>query len=68
MVPLESVADGEQNTIDAEKYRIDNDLSPVQLAERKNTWSAPPFKATRGTLYNYIKTVKTSSDVCVTDE
>ena len=26
------------------------------------------FKATRGTLYKYIKTVKSASDGCVTDE
>lgn len=29
---------------------------------------APPFKATRGTLYKYIKSVKSASEGCVTDE
>ena len=31
-------------------------------------WKAPPFKANRGTLYKYIKNVKTASEGCVTDE
>ncbi len=30
--------------------------------------NAPPLKATRGTLYKYIKCVKTASEGCVTDE
>jgi dihydroxy-acid dehydratase len=28
----------------------------------------PPYKAMRGTLYKYIKSVKNASDGCVTDE
>ena len=28
----------------------------------------PPYKASRGTLYKYIKNVKTASEGCVTDE
>jgi dihydroxy-acid dehydratase len=28
----------------------------------------PPYKATRGTLYKFIKNVKTASEGCVTDE
>ncbi len=32
------------------------------------TWKAPPYKATRGTLYKYIKNVKSASEGCVTDE
>jgi dihydroxy-acid dehydratase len=28
----------------------------------------PPYKATRGTLYKYIKNVKPASEGCVTDE
>ena len=31
-------------------------------------WKAPPYKATRGTLYKYIKNVKSASEGCVTDE
>jgi dihydroxy-acid dehydratase len=28
----------------------------------------PPYKATRGTLYKYIRLVKDASEGCVTDE
>jgi len=28
----------------------------------------PPYKSDRGTLFKYIKNVKTASDGCVTDE
>ena len=60
--------DGDQITIDAEKNRLDVALSDAELAKRKAAFKAPPFKATRGTLYKYIKTVKSASEGCVTDE
>ncbi len=66
--PIALAKDGDRITIDAEKNRIDIDLPPAELAARKKAWIAPPFKATRGTLYKYIKTVKTASEGCVTDE
>jgi dihydroxy-acid dehydratase len=66
--PIALAKDGDKITIDAEKNRIDIALPPEELAARKKAWIAPPFKATRGTLYKYIKTVKTASEGCVTDE
>ena len=60
--------DGDSITIDAEANRIDVDLSDAELAQRKSAWAAPAFKAQRGTLYKYIKTVKSASEGCVTDE
>lgn len=60
--------DGDSITIDAEANRIDVDLSDADLAQRKSAWAAPAFKAQRGTLYKYIKTVKSASEGCVTDE
>jgi len=38
------------------------------MSKRKAAWTMPPYKATRGTLYKYIKNVKNASDGCVTDE
>ena len=55
-------------TLDAEKNRLDVDLTDKQLEQRRSEWVAPPYKATRGTLYRYIKTVKSASEGCVTDE
>jgi len=59
---------GDQITIDAEKNRIDVDLSDEELENRRKNWNAPAYKFNRGTLYKYIKNVKSASEGCVTDE
>jgi dihydroxy-acid dehydratase len=66
--PIALVKDGDRITIDAEANRIDVALSEEELAKRRAEWKAPPLKATRGTLHKYIKTVKSASEGCVTDE
>jgi dihydroxy-acid dehydratase len=62
------VQDGDIVRIDAERRSIDVDLDDAELAARRARWAAPPLKATRGTLYKYIKNVKSASEGCVTDE
>jgi dihydroxy-acid dehydratase len=66
--PIALVQNGDQITIDAEANRIDIALSADELARRRAAFKVPPFKHTRGTLYKYIKNVKTASEGCVTDE
>ena len=66
--PLALIQNGDRITIDAETNRLDVDLSDEALAKRKAAWIAPPLKATRGTLFKYIKNVKSASEGCVTDE
>ena len=66
--PLALVENGDIVTIDADSNRLDMDVSDEELAKRKAAWTQPPFKATRGTLFKYIKTVKSASEGCVTDE
>jgi dihydroxy-acid dehydratase len=66
--PLALVRTGDRITVDAERRRIDVDLSEQEMADRRAQWVAPPLKATRGTLYKYIKNVKSASEGCVTDE
>ncbi len=66
--PIALVHDGDAITIDADKNRIDVALSDSELAKRRAAWQAPPYKFTRGTLYKYIKNVKSASEGCVTDE
>ncbi|MEL6106819.1 MAG: dihydroxy-acid dehydratase [Planctomycetota bacterium] len=66
--PLGLLRDGDVVTIDAETNSLDVEVSDDEMAVRREAWSAPPLKATRGTLYKYIKTVKTASEGCVTDE
>ena len=66
--PLALIQDNDHITIDAQQNRLDVRVSDAELAKRKQAWSAPPLKATRGTLYKYIKNVKSASEGCVTDE
>ncbi len=66
--PIALVVNGDQVTIDAVKNTIIVDVSDGELAARRTTWTAPPYKAIRGTLYKYIKNVKSASQGCVTDE
>ncbi len=66
--PIALAKDGDRITIDADTNRLDIDVSDQEMAKRKAAWKAPPLKATRGTLYKYIKNVKSASEGCVTDE
>jgi dihydroxy-acid dehydratase len=66
--PLALVQDNDHVTIDAEKNQLVVSVSDEELAKRRAAWVAPALKATRGTLYKYIKNVKSASEGCVTDE
>ncbi len=66
--PLALVENGDGVTIDADGKRIDMDVSDEELARRRDAWVAPPLKHTRGTLGRYIRTVRSASLGCVTDE
>ena len=66
--PIALVRDGDVITLDAERNSIDVDIKETELKSRRTSWSAPPYKYSRGTLYKYIKNVKNASEGCVTDE
>jgi len=66
--PIALVQDGDIVTLDANRNLLAVDVSDQELAKRLAAWVAPPLKATRGTLYKYIKNVKSASEGCVTDE
>ncbi len=66
--PLALVQTGDQITIDANNNTLDVHLSDEELTRRREAWTPPPYKYTRGTLYKYIKNVKSASEGCVTDE
>ncbi|HHH36633.1 MAG TPA: dihydroxy-acid dehydratase [Gammaproteobacteria bacterium] len=66
--PIALVRDGDRITIDARSNTLEVALSDEELARRRAAWEMPPYKATRGTLYKYIKNVKDASSGCVTDE
>jgi dihydroxy-acid dehydratase len=66
--PIALVRDGERITIDAEKNELSMDVPSAEIEKRRKEWTAPPLKATRGTLAKYIRLVKSASEGCVTDE
>ncbi|MEX0601544.1 MAG: dihydroxy-acid dehydratase, partial [Rhodothermales bacterium] len=66
--PIAFVRDGDVVTIDADNRSIDVDVSEGEMNRRKADWSAPAYKATRGTLRKYIKCVRPADVGCVTDE
>jgi dihydroxy-acid dehydratase len=66
--PIGLIRDGDIIVIDAVRNTLDVELTEDELTHRKKEWQMPPYKATRGTLYKYIKNVKTASEGCVTDE
>ena len=66
--PIALVQNGDTISIDAKKNSIELDVPADEIATRRAVWTAPPLKATRGTLYKYIKNVQPASVGCVTDE
>ena len=66
--PIALVQEGDVITIDAERNRLDVAVAGEELQRRRERWQRPAYKATRGTLYKYIKNVRDASQGCVTDE
>jgi dihydroxy-acid dehydratase len=66
--PIALLRDGDVITIDAEKNELSVAVGDADMATRKAAWTMPPYKATRGALHKFIKTVKNASEGCVTDE
>ncbi|KAL2914570.1 dihydroxy-acid dehydratase ilv3 [Polyrhizophydium stewartii] len=65
--PIALVRDGDRITIDAETKKIELHISDDELAARKLMWEMPPYKATSGTLYKFIKNTSNASLGCTTD-
>lgn len=62
------VRNGDVIRIDAEKRSMDVlGVDDAEWDRRRGEWSAPPLKASQGTLYKYIKAVTSASLGCVTD-
>ncbi|MEE8580197.1 MAG: dihydroxy-acid dehydratase [Myxococcota bacterium] len=66
--PIALVQNGDPIRIDAKTHKVDLEVSESELERRRAAWTPPPLKATRGTLYKYIKNVRSASEGCVTDE
>ncbi len=66
--PIALIRNGDVITLDAQQNLINVDISEDEMEIRRKAWSMPPYKTERGTLYKYIKNVKSASEGCVTDE
>ena len=65
--PIALVDQGDDILIDAVARTITLAVPDAELARRREAWTAPPLKASRGTLAKYIRTVSSASSGCVTD-
>jgi len=65
--PIALVREGDRVTIDAERRRLDVDLSEAELARRRASWKPHAPAYTSGVLAKYAKLVSSSSLGAVTD-
>ncbi len=65
---LAIIQDGDEISIDANQKFLQLNVPQAEIEKRLKAWTAPAYKATKGTLYKYIKTVSNASEGCVTDE
>ena len=65
--PIALLRDGDIITIDDETHELTVALSDEELQHRAHDWVQPPFQASSGTLWKYIKLVDDASHGCVTD-
>jgi len=65
--PVALIENGDTITLDAEKNLIHVDLRDDELAQRKAAWTEPPYKYQSGTLYKFIRNVRSASEGCITD-
>jgi len=66
--PIALVRNGDIISIDAVRNTLDVKVPESEMTARRAAWTMPPYKASRGTLYKFIKNVKNASEGCVTDE
>ncbi len=66
--PIALAKDGDKVVIDSQNGTINLLVDSKEMEARRAAWKRPPYKVTRGTLYKYIKNVKSASEGCVTDE
>ena len=59
--PIALVRDGDVVVIDIACGRLDVDVPPAELAERRRSWIAPPSKHARGWLSRYERVVTNAS-------
>lgn len=66
--PIAFVKNGDHITIDATTRELTLHITDEEMAARKAAWVQPAPRFTTGMLGKYIRTVKSASEGCVTDE
>lgn len=66
--PIALVHNGDRITIDATNRLLTLHISDEEMAHRKSEWKQPAPSFTKGVLGKYIRSVKSASEGCVTDE
>jgi dihydroxy-acid dehydratase len=66
--PIALVHDGDPIRIDAKQRRIDLEVPADELARRRARFAPPAPRVTRGVLGRYVRSVRSASEGCVTDE
>ncbi|MEA2534121.1 MAG: dihydroxy-acid dehydratase, partial [Actinomycetota bacterium] len=64
--PIALVADGDEIVLDVPGRRLDLVVPGDELARRRETWSPPPPRYTRGALEKYARTVSSAARGAVT--
>ena len=67
-ISIALVKDGDKITIDANTRQLTLHISDEEMATRKSQWVQPEPRFTKGVLGKYIRSVKSASEGCVTDE
>lgn len=65
--PIAVVQDGDTITINAERNRIDMDVSDKEIERRLGDWKKPEMVVTRGVLAKYARLVGDASHGAMTD-
>ena len=66
--PIGLLVDGDEITIDAVNNKISVDLDDEALQARRDNWTQPEPRYTRGVLAKYAKLVTSASEGAVTDK
>ncbi len=65
--PIAFVREGDMITIDVDTRRLDLEVDETELARRREGWTPPPPRYTRGVLAKYARSVSSASLGAVTD-
>ena len=66
--PLALVRNGDIISIDARNNELNLKISPEEFEKRRSEWKKPAYKADKGVLLKYIRSVSPASEGCVTDK